>query len=339
MERVSSCVGGNQKIYDPDHYKVVFMSSAPIGVPFLEKLHNDPRFEVIWIVTMSDKPSGRGLKMKPNIIKSESLGLWINEKNIKTPRSLKLSSKKYKSDAEEMKQRLEDMKPDFIVVIAYGKIIPQHILDIPIFGPINVHGSILPEYRGASPIQSVFLDKKQETGITIMKMFAELDTGDMIDTIRFPLRLNDTALDCIHKMQEVWPRFLAKTLEDYAKGRLIDKPQDHSKATYCTKIEKEQWEIDPFHDSLEEIFAKYKGYYLWPKIHFAAPSKRKNHDKLITIDTIICDKKLFEKNKEKPLIEWEEINPAVQTLKLKPEWKKAIEREAFVNGYIKQMNK
>ena len=139
MERVSSCTGGTHKIYDPDHYKVVFMSSAPIGLPFLEKLHSDPRFEVNGVVTMPDKPSGRGMKMKPNIIKAKARELGLGEDCIKTPQSLKLKSKKYGADAQQTTTRLETLKPDFIVVIAYGKIIPQHILDIPTIGPINVH--------------------------------------------------------------------------------------------------------------------------------------------------------------------------------------------------------
>lgn len=168
-----------------------------------------------------------------------------------------------------------------------------------------------------------------------MRMFAELDTGDIIDIIKFPLALNDTALDCINKMQEVGPDFLAKTLEDYAKGRLVDKPQDNNKATYCTKIEKEQGEIDPFNDSLDNIFAKHKGYYLRPNVYFTAPDNWKNAGKTVIIDTILCDQDIYNQHKDTPLINEDNISPAVNMLKLKPEGKKAMERDEFKNGYIK----
>jgi methionyl-tRNA formyltransferase len=115
------------------------------------------------------------MKVQENVIKKEAKlidnGQWTTD-NVTTPLSLRLDSKKYAPDAEAFQQWVNNLKPDLFVVIAYGHIMPQWVLDIPVFGSINVHGSLLPEYRGASPLQSVFLDGKLETGITIMKMDA-----------------------------------------------------------------------------------------------------------------------------------------------------------------------
>lgn len=133
-----------QKIYDPSHYRVVFFSSAPIGVPFLEKLKTDPRFEVVGVITQADKPVGRGLKLTPNIIKTTAQTLGIAEQDIKTPESINPETS---LEGKILYDRLEEKKADFFVVIAYGKLIPQSLLDLPPFGSINIHGSLLPKYR------------------------------------------------------------------------------------------------------------------------------------------------------------------------------------------------
>lgn len=164
-----------QKQYDPDHYRVVFCSSAPIGVPFLQILFHDKRFEIVGVVTMPDAPSGRGMEMHENVIKIESKKI-VERETVNGERDfLSTPTKLNPEKSEEGKQFAEWLKSrnaDFLVVIAYGKIIPQAILDIPTIAPINVHGSLLPKYRGASPLQSVFLHNEEETGITIMKMNA-----------------------------------------------------------------------------------------------------------------------------------------------------------------------
>jgi len=320
------------KVYDPEFYKVVFFSSAPIGVPFLEKLVSDPRFDVTGVVTMPDAPAGRGMKMQENVIKTKGKDIT---QNIQTPNSLRLDSKKYADEAKQFQQRLTEKKPDFLVVIAYGKIIPKHILDIPAFWPINVHGSILPKYRGASPIQSVFLDDEKETGITIMKMDAWLDTGDMIDVARFPIAFDWTAKDIITKMQEVWPQFLIDTLRKYGKWLLWEVKQDDAQATHCGKIEKQDGLIDPYKDSIKSIYQKYRAYILWPKIYFMHKNKR------VIVEQLVLDEMLFEKHKDESFISplWQrgaggDLNPSIQTLIVKPEGSKSQSWDDFVKWYM-----
>lgn len=143
--------------------------------------------------------------MQENVIKIASNDLYTKDSTftVKTPHSLRLDSKKYGQEATETYEWLQALGIDYLVVIAYGHIIPQHILDVPRIAPINVHGSLLPLYRGASPIQAALLDGQEETGITIMKMVAELDAGDMIRFYRFSLPLSRTAQDVIEKMKSV----------------------------------------------------------------------------------------------------------------------------------------
>ena len=117
---------------------------------------------------MPDMPSGRGMKMQENIISQTAQQLHVT--TIKKPRSLRLDSKKYADEAQETYKRLQSLDVDILYVVAYGNILPQHILDVPKIAPINIHGSLLPAYRGASPLQTVFLDGLSQTGITLMKM-------------------------------------------------------------------------------------------------------------------------------------------------------------------------
>ena len=336
-ERVVSCTPSKEKIYDPEYYKIVFFSWAPIWVPFLHELQKDKRFEIVWVVTMPDAPSGRWMEAKPNIIKTEAEKIIANHKEntanefIKTPNSLRLDPKKHSEEAHKFKLRLEAKNPDYLVVIAYGKIIPQYILDIAQIAPINVHGSLLPKYRGASPLQSVFLNQERQTGITIMKMDANMDTGNMIDMLKFDIEFNWTVKDLIEKIMQKWPQFLNNTLQSFGKKQLWEVKQDENKATYCQKIEKEDWEINPYKDSIQEIYNKYRWYYIRPKIFFQNLSTQKR----VIIENLKLDQKLFESEKNKPLFIENELNKCILDISLKPEWKKLMDRQSFKSGYLK----
>ena len=317
-----------QKIYDPEYYRVVFFSSAPIGTPFLTALHQDPRFEVVGVVTQEDKPVGRGLKLTPNVIKQTALELGFQEQQIQTPRKINLETS---IEGKNFYDRLQAKSPDFLVVIAYGKLMPVSLLELPTFAPINVHGSLLPQYRGASPIQSVFLDQQTQTGITIMHMDAGMDTGAIVDHLAFKLPFDRTVKTLIEKIQETWPQFLNDTLRSYAKGSLHATPQDESQSTTCQKITKHDGEIAPARDSLASIYAKYRAYALRPKIWFT------HQEKTVVIESLILDADLYAAGKDQPL--WDSsyrLHPAIKTLSLKPEGKKSMDRTSFKNGYLKE---
>lgn len=326
-DRVLHCTWGMNKIYDPEFYKVVFFSSAPIGVPFLEGLSKDKRFEIVGVVTQCDKPAGRWMDMCENIIKTATKDAGeLKHCDIMTPN--KLNPEK-SDEGKQFSERLKNKEPDLLVVIAYGKIIPQAILDIPKIAPINIHGSLLPQYRGASPIQSIFLNNEKETWITIMKMDSGMDTGNMIEKLKFKIPFERTCKEVIEKMKEVWPKFLNDVLRKYSKQMLGEEIQNNDEATYCNKMEKGSWLIDISKDSLEEIYNKYRGFYLRPKIYFIRKEKR------VIIEELKLDEDIFEENKNKSLIEWNDLNPAIIGIKVKPEGKKAMTWSGFVNGYLK----
>lgn len=326
-DRVLHCTASMKKHYDPDHYRVVFFSSAPIGVPFLERIANDKRFDVVGVVTQCDKPAGRGMEICENIIKKcTKANEQLKHCNIITPE--KLNPEK-SEEGHKFAERLKEKNPDFLVVIAYGKIIPQAILDIPNIAPINIHGSILPKYRGASPIQSTLLHNDKETGITIMKMDATMDTGDMIDILRFTIPFEWTTKELIEEMKKIGPKFLNDTLRKFWKKILGEVQQNENKASYCGKIEKESWLIDPRKDSIETIYNKYRAYALRPKIYFIRENKR------IIIETLQLNEPLYNSNDEIPLFREKELHPAIQDIKLKPEGKSAMWRKEFLNWYLK----
>lgn len=328
ISRIFTCTGGMQKIYDPAHYKVIFFSSAPIGIPFLKELQENKKFEVTGVVSMPDAPVGRGLQLQANPIKKACHELHIH--NIATPTKIKPD---ISQEREKFSKRLTEQEPDFIVVIAYGKIIPQAILDIPKIAPINVHGSQLPYYRGASPIQSALLHMDEKSAITIMRMEAWLDTGPIIDILPFTQHLNWTAADVIQHMKDIGPKFLSSTLRKYGKGLLGELTQDETQANHCKKIQKKDGLIHA-HDTLYNVFAKYKAFFLRPKIYiYLQEIFPKQDNKRVIIEQLIVDEKLFIQHKDDPFITEQTLNPAILECKLKVEGKKAMSRQDFHHGY------
>ncbi|UFX82991.1 methionyl-tRNA formyltransferase [Candidatus Absconditicoccus praedator] len=327
MERVSNCHPWNSNTYDPAYLQTVFFSSAPIGVPFLEELIKDKRYNIQAVVTQPDKPAGRGQKIKENIIKQEAKKLGINK--IFTPEKINPNKS---IEGKEFFKEIERLKPDVILVIAYGKIIPIDLLNLPSKGALNIHGSLLPKYRGASPIQSVFLNNETYTGITLMKMAPSMDTGDIIKQLSFEIGFNWTSKDIIDKFMQVGPKFTTENIRKYAKKELIEHPQDKSTATYCHKIEKKDGKIDIFTTPLEDIFNKYKAFFLWPKIWFEISN---NLNKKIIIEEMKIDEEKFDLHKKKPLIDKDfYLNQSIDLLRVKPEGKKAITWNEFKKGYL-----
>lgn len=331
MDRISRCTPWNTKTYDPVRYRVVFASWSPIGVPFLQALVDDPRYDVVWVLTMPDMPSGRGMKMQENIISQTAQQL--NVPNIKKPHSLRLDSKKYADEAQQTYERLQSWDIDILYVVAYGNILPQHILDIPKIAPINIHGSLLPAYRGASPLQTVFLDGLSQTGITLMKMEAWLDSGPMIDKQIFKLGFSDTVVDLMQRVKENTPRWSLDSIDRYVHGELEEEMQDETQVTHCGKIHKEDGQIDFFVDTLDSVWRKYKAYVMWPKIYTMFPIE--NWDKkLLLIEQLVLNEIEFSQYKDQPLYDWKNLNLAIMLLEVKPEGKRAMSWDDFKRGYL-----
>ncbi len=229
------------------------MGSPGFAVPILASLAKV--YQIVGVVTQPDRPTGRGRQINPPPVKVEAarLGLpVIQPEKIRQP------------DAVE---GIAAWSPDLIVVTAYGQIIRQNILDLPRLGCINVHASLLPRWRGASPIQAAILNGDKTTGITIMKIDAGLDTGNIITQEPLAIAENETADSLEEKLAELGAQVLIQTIPGYASGEIQIHNQDDSKATYAPLIKKEDGLLD-FNQNVEVLERKVRAYNPWPGAYF-----------------------------------------------------------------------
>ena len=211
--------------------RILFMGTPDFALPTLRALCENGH-EVVGAVTQPDKPKGRGHHMTPPPIK-----VYAMEENIPVYQPLTLKG-------EEFAALLSELDPEMIVVVAYGKILPQNVLDYPKYGCVNVHGSLLPEYRGAAPMQRAIIDGKKVTGITTMLMAAGLDTGDMLLRAEVEIGENDNFEDIHDRLAKCGADLLIKTVEGLEKGEITPEAQDDSLSTYAAKIEKSDCLLD-----------------------------------------------------------------------------------------------
>ena len=189
------------------------------------------KHEVCAVYTQPDRPAGRGRKLQPSPVKALALSAGIP---VCQPLSLK---------PEAELQQLTDLKPDLMVVVAYGMILPQAVLDIPKFGCINVHGSLLPRWRGAAPIQRALMAGDEKTGVTIMRIILKLDAGDMLHKEEYNIADTDTAGDLYSKLATLGATGLGKVLAQLESGQIHAEKQDENRVTYAEKLTKDEAEL------------------------------------------------------------------------------------------------
>ena len=231
--------------------RVVFMGTAELACASLEGLCCASGVRVMAVVTQPDKPKGRELKLQPTPVKLVALkhALPVHQP--------------VKARSPEFVDPLRGLAPDLIVVAAYGQILPQAILDIPKFGCLNVHTSLLPKYRGAAPIQWAILNGESETGVTIMKMDAGLDTGDIVAETRTPIADTDNAQTLHDRLAKLGADLLVRTLPDYVTGKATPRPQPNEGATYARKIAKEDGRID-WSKPARNVWNQVRAFTPWP---------------------------------------------------------------------------
>ncbi len=212
--------------------KVIFMGTPSFSCPTLEKLISDAEFEIVGVYTKEPQISGRGQKLTNSPIHDLALK---NNLRVFTPKSLRDNS---------VQKEFANLGADVAVVVAYGLLLPQEILDAPKFGCFNIHPSLLPRWRGASPIQRPIMEGDKKTGITIIKMDKGLDSGDMICQESFDLSGSETYATLSKKFSDMGAEILVKTLKELGKGNISFTKQDDSLTTYAKKIEKSECEID-----------------------------------------------------------------------------------------------
>ena len=227
------------------------MGTAELSCASLEKLTHDINFSVLAVVTQPDKPKGRDLKLTPSPVK-----VLAEKLNLPVLQPLKARDEQFISE-------LRTLKPDLMVVVAYGQILPQTILDLPQFGCLNVHTSLLPKYRGAAPIQWAIADGEPETGVTIMKMDAGLDTGAILSTRRTPILATDDSQVLHDRLAQLGAELLAETIPNYVAGKITPQPQPAESSTYAAKIKKEDGRID-WNLPAQKIWNRLRAFTPWP---------------------------------------------------------------------------
>ena len=293
------------------------MGTPDFAVPSLKKLI-EKGYDVKLVVTQPDKPAGRGKKVTPPPVKvvAEKAGIPVYQ-----PEKVKENS--------ELKKKLLEIEPDLIVVAAYGKILPEWLLNLPKHGTINVHASLLPKYRGASPIQWALLNGEEETGVTIMKVIPELDAGDIISQKRVKIEKEDNAKTLHDKLSEVGAELLVETIPLYISGKLKPVPQREEEATYCPQIRKEMGKID-WSESAEKIFNKIRAFTPWPSAYTTFRGKRVKILKAEPVEGSGRPGEVIKTGRELTVATGK---GALRIERLRPEGRKEISGEEFVRGY------
>ena len=236
--------------------RIVFAGTPDFAARHLAALLSSEH-EVVAVYTQPDRPAGRGKKLTASPVKNIAL-----ENNIPV-----YQPENFKSD--EAKQELADLNADIMVVVAYGLLLPQVVLDTPRLGCINVHGSILPRWRGAAPIQRSIWAGDKETGVTIMQMDIGLDTGDMLSIATLPIEATDTSASMYEKLAGLGPDALVECLADIASSKAVAEKQDDELANYAKKLSKEEARIN-WSDEAAHIERCVRAFNPWPMSHFEA---------------------------------------------------------------------
>lgn len=287
--------------------------------------HSD--IEVSLVVSQPDKPIGRKKIITPTAVK-----VLAEENSIPVLQPEKLRNNTEFFDA------LKNENLDFIVVVAYGKIVPNEVLDAPKYGCINIHWSILPLYRWASPIQEAVKNGAKKTGLTIMYMSEWMDEWDILKIEEVVIWRDDTTQDIFDKFELIWPDVLIDTLKKVFLWEIVWKKQIDSKATYCSKIEKQDWKIN-FKESAKQTYNKHKAYKAWPWIFTTYNGKKLSIEECDYSEEDILEYWVYEV--------WEVVNynfnwnDSIWILlsswiliikQIKLEWKKSMDINSFING-------
>ncbi len=294
--------------------RILFMGTPEIARDCLVQLVEDG-YNVIRAYTREDKPVGRKKIMTAPPVKEAALSLGIP---VYQPKTLK----------GKYGDLVAELAPDMIVVVAYGRILPKKVIDVPKYGCLNLHVSLLPKYRGAAPIQWAVINGEEMTGVTVMMIDEGLDTGDIIDVLPVPIGENETSEDVFEKVADVGKVFLSSVMAKVIDGTATRTPQDHSRATYAPVLEREMGLFD-FTRTAREIHNKTRGMYPWPESYFIHEGKKVKVRKTLVADcerrrpgTILSLKPLTVRTSE----------GAIEIMTVAPEGGKVMDGTSWANG-------
>lgn len=251
--------------------KIIFMGTPDFSVPVLEKIANNENFEILFVVTQNDKKVGRKQIITPPPVKIKAQDL-----NLKILQSEKIS---------EIKDKLIEAQPDLFVVVAFGQILPKSVLDIPKYGAINIHASLLPKYRGSAVMQAPILNGDKETGVTFMKMDEGLDTGPILKQIKISIDDEETIETLHDKLSKLGADNISDIIIDFITSKITPVSQDNLNSTYAKEIKKEDGRIN-WSLSAETIERKIRAYTPWPSVFTFLESKSL---KILKVNSKILD--------------------------------------------------
>jgi methionyl-tRNA formyltransferase len=297
---------------------LVFCGTPEFAVPTLEKLV-ESGFNIRLVLTQPDRPKGRGLEVVPSPVKqaAEKLHLPMYQ-----PERIKTN--------EDLRAKLEEITPDAIIVVGYGRIIPKWMLDLPRFGNINLHASLLPKYRGAAPIQWAIANGESVTGVTAMRIDEGLDTGDILLQQELAINNDDTSESLSPKLAATGGDMMIETLRGLESGTIKPRPQNNADATLAPILRKEDGRID-FSRSAQEIYNRFRGFQPWPGAFTTFRGKLLNVTGMKPAPEFVPPGTLFVKGNQ--LFAGCGHNSAVELLELQPEGKKRIPAKDFIHGY------
>ncbi|MGA8524709.1 MAG: methionyl-tRNA formyltransferase, partial [Candidatus Sulfotelmatobacter sp.] len=279
----------------------------------------DAGFHISLVVTQPDRPKGRGLELVSSPVKRRALQLGLP---ITQPETIK--------NNETFRSQLSSLKPDAIIVVGYGRIIPQWMLDLPPLGNINLHASLLPKYRGAAPIQWAIARGETVTGVTTMKIDAGLDTGDILLQQEIPIAPNDTAETLAPKLASTGAELMVETLRGLQSGSIHPRQQDHAQATLAPILKKEDGLID-FSRPAAESLNRMRGFQPWPGANTKFRGKNLQLWRASALDRALPSSEL--KMEDDRLLVGCGQGTAIELLELQLEGKKRSSAADFIRGY------
>jgi methionyl-tRNA formyltransferase len=307
----------------PTPFKLVFCGTPNFAVPTLEKLV-EAGHSVPLVVTQPDRPRGRGMEVAVSPVKDAAVRLGIA---ILQPATIKNNT--------EFRDQLVAIAPDAIIVVGYGRIIPQWMIDLPRLGNLNLHASLLPKYRGAAPIQWAIASGETVTGVTTMRIDAGLDTGDILLQREIPIGLEDTSETLGPKLASIGADLMVETLRGLENGNVRPTPQDHSRATLAPILKKEDGRMD-FARTAYDLFNRLRGFQPWPgaftvfrgktlQVHRAQPAQ---YSTLTPSEIAVDGTHLFVgcgKNND--------ADTTLELIDIQLEGKRRMTAQEFINGY------
>lgn len=300
---------------------LVFCGTPQFAVPTLEALAASG-FTVSLVLTQPDRPKGRGLELVASPVKQAALKLGLH---IYQPDKIK--------NNEELKSKLRKINPAAIIVVGYGRIIPKWMLDLPKYGNINLHASLLPKYRGAAPVQWAIAKGETVTGVTTMRINEGLDTGDILLQQELPIASDETSGALAPRLAAMGADVMIETLRGLQSSTITSRPQNDAEATLAPILTKEDGRID-FSRTAQEIYNRFRGFQPWPGAFTVFRGRGLNIAAMKLVSEEIPEAQV--------VIRGERVfvgcgaGSAIELLELQPEGKKRIAARDFVNGYRPQ---